>query len=212
MALVIGVAGGTGAGKSAIVRALVDRVGGRVIDLDSYYLDRSGLTPAERDRVNYDEPAAIDVALLADHLGRLTRGEPVDKPVYSFATHTRSGVEPIAPTRLVIVEGLFTLWWPSLRSLLDLKVFVDSPPDLRLIRRIRRDMTERGRTLEHVLQQHLATVHPMHERYVEPTRAYADVVVGNDGPMEDAVERMLAAVRRRTADGLAGAVAERQPR
>ena len=211
MALVIGVAGGTGAGKSAIVRALVDRVGARAIDLDSYYLDRSGLTPAERDRVNYDEPAAIDVELLADHLGRLTRGESADKPVYSFATHTRRGIEPIAPARLVIVEGLFTLWWPALRSLLDLKIFVESPADLRLIRRIRRDMTERGRTLEHVLQQHLTTVHPMHERYVEPTRAYADVVVANDGLMEDAVERVLAAIRRRTAGGLAATAPERQP-
>jgi len=210
MAAVVGVAGGTGAGKSAIVRALVDRVGGRVIDLDSYYLDRSGLAPDERDRINYDEPAAIDVALLADHLGRLARGEPVEKPVYSFATHTRSGVEAVAPARLVIVEGLFTLWWTSLRSMLDLKVFVDSPPDLRLIRRIRRDMRERGRTMEQVLQQHLATVRPMHERYVEPTRAHADVVVVNDGPIEDAVEHMLVVVRRRNIDGLAGAAAERQ--
>jgi uridine kinase len=205
MASLIGIAGGTGAGKSAIVRAFVDRFGGRAIDLDSYYLDRSGVAPEERGRINYDEPAAIDVPLLVEHLGRLARGEPVQKPLYSFATHTRVGVETVKPAQLVIVEGLFTLWWASVRSLLDVKVFVDAPPDLRLIRRIRRDIAERGRTLEQVLQQHLGTVRPMHERYVEPTRAHADMVVTNDGVIDDALERVLMAVRRRKIDGPAAA-------
>ncbi|PYN18526.1 MAG: uridine kinase, partial [Candidatus Rokuibacteriota bacterium] len=139
----IGLAGGTGAGKSTIVRALMDRFGGCAIDLDAYYLDRSGLPPEERPRINYDQPAAFDDALLVEHLGRLLGGEAVPKPVYAFDTHTRVGVEVVAPARLVIVEGLFALWWESLRSLLAVKVFVDAPADVRLVRRIRRDVAER---------------------------------------------------------------------
>jgi uridine kinase len=198
---VVGIAGGTGAGKSTIVEGLVDRFGDCVIALDAYYLDRSTLPAEERARINYDEPGAIDASLLLEHLERLTRGEPVEKPRYSFETHMRVGVEMICPARLVIVEGLFTLWWEQLRSLLDVKVFVDAPPDLRLIRRIRRDLTERGRTVEQVLQQYVGTVRPMHERYVEPTRAHADLVVTNDGPVEAAVERVVVAVRSRRPDG-----------
>ena len=199
----IGLAGGTGAGKSTIVRALVDRFGGCTIDLDAYYLDRSGLAPEERSRINYDQPSAFDEALLVEHLERLVAGEAVPKPVYAFDTHTRVGVEMVAPARLVIVEGLFTLWWESLRSLLAVKVFLDVPADIRLVRRIRRDLAERHRTTEQVLQQYVGTVRPMHERYVEPTRAHADVVVTNDGPIEDTVERVINVLRRRIADGSA---------
>ncbi len=209
MASLIGVAGGTGAGKSAIVRGLVERLGGGVIDLDSYYLDRSGLAPEERSRVNYDEPASIDAALLVEHLGCLARGEPVEKPVYSFETHTRVAVEVVSPARLMIVEGLFTLWWEPLRALLDVKVFVDAPADLRLIRRIRRDLAERGRTVDQVMQQYLGTVRTMHERYVEPTRAHADLIVTNDGHVQDAVEQVVAVVRRRKEDRLVSAVEDR---
>ncbi len=209
MASLIGIAGGTGAGKSAIVRGLVERFGGCVIDLDSYYLDRTALPPEERGRLNYDEPAAIDAALLVEHLGCLARGEPVEKPVYSFETHTRVAVEVVSPARLMIVEGLFTLWWEPLRALLDVKVFVDAPADLRLIRRIRRDLAERGRTVDQVMQQYLGTVRPMHERYVEPTRAHADLVVTNDGPVQDAVEQVIAVVRRRGEDRLMTAVGDR---
>jgi uridine kinase len=208
MTSLIGVAGGTGSGKSMVVHALVERLGGCVIDLDSYYLDHSGFAPEERSRLNYDEPGAIDSALLVEHLRRLAGGHAVEKPVYSFETHTRVGVEAVAPARLTIVEGLFTLWWEALRGLLDLKVFVDAPADLRLIRRLRRDLAERGRTVEQVVQQYVATVRPMHERYVEPTRAHADLVVTNDGPVERAVEQVVAAIRRRSADA---ALAARQP-
>jgi len=197
MSSLIGIAGGTGAGKSVIVRGLVDRFGGCVIDLDSYYLDRSGLSPEQRSRINYDEPAALDAGLLVDHLTRLTRGESVQKPVYSFETHSRVGVEAVSPAPLLVVEGLFTLWWEPLRALLDLTVFVDAPPDLRLIRRIRRDIAERGRTLEDVLEQYVGTVRPMHERYVAPTRAHADLVVVNDGSVEEAVQQVIATVTRK---------------
>lgn len=196
MTSLIGIAGGTGAGKTALVRGLTDRFGGCVIDLDSYYLDRSALPPHDRSRINYDEPAAIDATLLVEHLVLLARGEAVDKPLYSFKEHARVGVEVVSPARLVIVEGLFTLWWEPLRSLLEVKVFVDAPPDVRLIRRIRRDVAERGRVVEQVLQQYIDTVRPMHERYVEPTRAHADVVVANDGPIQGAVEWLVTAVRK----------------
>ena len=203
--MIIGVAGGTGSGKSSIVRSLVDRIGGYVIDLDSYSLDRSASPPEQRSQTGDDEPAAIDVALLVAQLGDLRRGEAIRKPVYSADAQVRTGVEIVAPARLVIVEGLFTLWWGSLRSLLDVKVFVDAPADLRLSRRIRRDLAEPGRTLEQVLHEYSGTVRPAHERYVEPTRVHADDVVTNDGPLEDAVEQVIALVRRRRVDGLAGA-------
>jgi uridine kinase len=205
--MIVGLAGGTGAGKSLIARSVVAQVGGCLIDLDSYHRDRSGLTLEERHRASYEEPATIDDALLVAQLDQLARGEAVRKPVYSFDTHAPTGSELIAPARLVVVEGSFTLWWEALRSLLDVKVFVDAPPDLRLIRRIRRDIAERGRTLEQVLQHYTATTRPMHARYVEPTRAHADLVVTNDGPIEDAVERVIASLRRRKVEGLAGAAA-----
>lgn len=197
--MIVGLAGGTGSGKSAIARSLVARVGGCVIDIDSYYQDRS-----------YDDPASIDVGQLVAQLEQLTRGEAVRKPVYSFESHAQTGVEVVAPARLVLVEGLFTLWWEELRAWLDVKVFVDAPPDVRLIRRIRRDTAERGRTLEQVLQQYAGTVRVGHERYVEPTRAHADLVVTNDGPIGDAVECVIGSVRQRKVDGLtAGAAARR---
>lgn len=195
MAYLIGIAGGTGAGKSTVVRRVTERFGGCLVDLDSYYVDRGHLRPDERGRINYDEPAAIDVALLLDHLQRLAAGEPVQKPRYSFEKHTRVGVETVPPMPLIAVDGLFALWWEPLRSLFNLKVFVDAPPDLRLIRRIRRDVIERGRTVDSVLAQYLSTVRPMHERYVEPTRAYADLVVANVGPVEECIESVAASVR-----------------
>ena len=195
--MIIGLAGGTGSGKSSIVRGLVARIGGCVIDLESYALDGSSAD---------DEPEAIDTTLLVTQLGELRRGEAIRKPVYSLETHTRTGVEVVAPARLVLVEGLFTLWWESLRSLLDVKVFVSAPADLRLIRRIRRDLAERGRTVEQVLHEYSGPVRTAHERYVEPTRAHADDVVINDGPLEDTVEQVIALVRRRRVDAFAGAV------
>ena len=202
--MIIGLAGGTGSGKSSIVRSLVERIGGCVIDLESYTLDRS-TAPLEEHGLIGDEPAAIDTALLVSHLENLGRGEPIHRPVYSPESHARTGTAMVAPARLVLVEGLFTLWWESLRARLDLKVFVDAPADLRLIRRIRRDLADRGRTVEQVLHQYSGAVRSAHERYVEPTRVHADDVVSNDGPLEDAVDQVIALVRRRRVDGLAGA-------
>ena len=192
---VVGVAGGTGAGKSEVVQALVEDIGGVRLDLDSYYVDRGHLGPEERGRVNYDEPAAVEIGLLLDHLGRLAAGQPVRKPRYSFQSHSRVGEEVVTPAALILVDGLFSLWWEELRGLLDVKVYVDAPADLRLARRIRRDVTERGRQVESVLAQYLTTVRPMHERYVEPTKAHADLVVVNDGRLSDCVDQVEAAVR-----------------
>ena len=203
--MIIGLAGGTGAGKSSIVRGLVERVGGCVIDLESYTLDRSACSPDERSVIGDEEPAAIDTALLVSHLEDLRRGEAIRRPVYAPEQRARPGAALVAPARLVLVEGLFTLWWESIRALLDLKVFVHAPADLRLIRRIRRDLADRGRTVEQVLYQYSSSVRSAHERYVEPTRVHADDVVTNEGPLEDAVEQVLALVRRHRVDGLAPA-------
>jgi uridine kinase len=195
----IGIAGGTGAGKSTLVNLLhrcLDEV--CVVDLDSYYVDRAGTVSEELHLVNYDEPDAIDLALLLEHLGMLVAGEPVRKPMYSFERHRRVGAVSLQPGSVIIVEGLFALWWEDLRLRLDLKVFVDAPSDVRLGRRILRDVVERGRSVDRVLEQYFRTVRPMHERYVEPTRDYADVVVLNVGPevvcleAARAIERALA--------------------
>jgi uridine kinase len=203
--VIIGLAGGTGSGKTSIVRGLVERIGGCVIDVESYTLDRSAPLAGERTAVGDDEPAAIDIALLVSHLDDLRRGEIIRRPVYSPETHARTGVALVAPARLVLVEGLFTLWWESLRALLDVKVFVDAPADLRLMRRLRRDLADRGRTVEPALYQYSSSARSAHERYVEPTRVYADDVVTNDGPLENAVDQVLALVRRRRVDALAAA-------
>ena len=202
--MIVGLAGGTGSGKSSIVRKLVERVGGCVIDLESYTLDRALPAPEERGPAD-DEPATIDTELLVAHLEDLRRGESIRKPIYSVETQLRTGIRLVAPARLVLVEGLFTFWWDSLRALLDLKVFVDAPADLRLIRRIRRDLADRGRTTEQVLYQYSSSVRAAHERYVEPTRIHADDVVLNDGPLDDAVDQVIALVRRRRVDEPAGA-------
>jgi uridine kinase len=196
MAYLIGIAGGTGAGKSTVVRALLDRFGGVCMDLDSYYLDRRAISAEERGDLNYDEPAAIDHTLLVEHLKRLKAGETVQKPKYSFHTHTRVGIEAVASSHLILVDGLFTLWWEEVRRLLDLKVFVDAPADLRLMRRIQRDVAERGRDIESVLRQYLQTVRPMHERYVEPTRVHADLVLNNGATVKECLESLMVAVER----------------
>jgi len=203
--MMMGLAGGTGAGKSVIVRSLVERIGGCVIDLESYSFDRSASPLEERLPGADDEPAAIDTELLMTHLEDLRRGAAIRKPTYSTETQQRTGIQIVAPARLVLVEGLFTFWWPSLRSLLDVKVFVDAPADLRLMRRLRRDLAERGRAVEPILSQYSTSLRAAHERYVEPTRIHADDVVMNDGPLEDAVDQVIALVRRRRVDGLAGA-------
>jgi uridine kinase len=192
----VGVAGGTGSGKTAIVRGLVERFGAAVIDVDAYYVDRGDLGMEERRRVNYDEPTAIDSDLLIRQVAEVSRGRIISKPVYSFETHRRVGSAVVMPAPLTIVDGLFALWWSELRALLDLKVFVEAPADLRLIRRLRRDMRERARTVDEVLDQYLGTVAPMHERYVEPCRTHADLVIANTGPLASSLHPIVAALEQ----------------
>jgi uridine kinase len=202
--LIIGIGGGTGSGKTTVARILCERyanLGVSVLDLDSYYHGRNHLSVEERAQVNYDEPCAIDYDLLFSHLQQLSSGQSVEKPRYLFSTHTRScEVDLIKPTPIIIVEGLFALWEPRICSLMGLKIYVDASPDLRFIRRLQRDLVERGRTVESVVTQYLQTVRPMHQRYVEPTRMNADLVVdtcsGSHTGLIEAADRALASRSR----------------
>ena len=140
VSITVGIAGGTGAGKTTLARRLAETLGDAVVlDMDSYYLDRSGMSAEARARVNFDEPDAIDMSLLVEHLRLLRAGQPIEKPRYSFETHERIGVEPVTPAAVVLVEGLLALWWDDLRSAFDLKIYLDAPDEVRLGRRVRRD-------------------------------------------------------------------------
>ena len=186
---VIGVRGGTGSGKSCVSDLLCrryDASGIAVLNQDSYYVDRSALSVEERRSLNYDHPSAIDHDLLLRHVEKLAKGSAIERPCYCFSTHTRSSeTELIHPAAVILVEGIFALWDPRLRSRMNLRIYVDAEPDLRFIRRLRRDIRERGRTVESVVEQYLESVRPMHEAFIEPTKAHANFVVRNSGSMED---------------------------
>jgi uridine kinase len=191
----IGIGGGTGAGKTMLSRKLAERygtLGVSIVDQDSYYQDHARLTEEEKALINYDEPSAIDHELLFAHLQSLLAGGSVPKPQYCFAEHARrADVEIVQPAPILILEGLFALADPRIRSLMDLKLYVEADPDLRFIRRLRRDLAERGRTVDSVIRQYLEFVRPMHQIYVDPTKACADIVV--DGGAES-IERVLPAI------------------
>lgn len=184
----IGVGGGSGSGKSTVAHTLCrwyepDSV---LLPQDCYYRDRPGLAPEQRQSVNYDEPDAIDHALLLEHIRRLARGETIQRPRYDFAHHRRAaGADAVAADGLIVIEGLFAWWDDAIRSALDLRIFVDAQPDVRLIRRLTRDMRERGRTAESIIGQYLRTVRPMHAAWIEPARQQAHLVIENSGSMED---------------------------
>jgi uridine kinase len=176
---VIGLAGGSGSGKTTIAEALVDAMAGvAYVRHDDYYRHRPELTFEERTKVNYDHPDSLETTLLVSHLEALRSGQPVQRPVYDFTTHTRSdetGV--VAPAPVVVVEGILVLADPALRRLMDLKIYVDTDADLRLARRMERDIHERLRTPESVLTQYLTTVRPMHLEFVEPSKKHADMII-----------------------------------
>ena len=179
--LIIGVAGGSGSGKTTIAASVVEIVGPQHVALvphDAYYRDQSALSLEERALINYDHPDSLETELLAEHLKRLRAGESIDRPVYDFSTHTRSE-ETVAvdPESVILVEGILVLAEPTLRDLMDLRVYVDTDADLRLLRRLRRDIVERQRSADSVLEQYEATVRPMHIQFVEPSKRFADIIV-----------------------------------
>ncbi len=197
--LFIGLAGGSGSGKTTIAEALVDRLEGRVslLSHDAYYRHMPELSFEERTKVNYDHPASLETELLVKHLESLRSGVAIDHPVYDFATHLRSDeTVRVEPGNVVVIEGILVLAEPELRSELDLKIFVDTDADLRLARRIDRDITERGRTVHSVLEQYFATVRPMHIEFVQPSLRYADLIIP-EGYNPAAVETVVELIRSR---------------
>ena len=182
--MLIGIAGGTGSGKTTLTRHLKEHFGGdvTVIGHDSYYKRQEGKTYEERAQVNYDHPNAFDTELLIQHLRELKAGRSIQCPVYSYADHNRTDqTVTITPTKVIIVEGILIFQNPTLREMFDIKIFVETDADERILRRCLRDVEERGRTLQSVVNKYLTTVKPMHEKYVEPSRKYADIVVLEGG-------------------------------
>ena len=182
--LVIGIAGGSGSGKTTLMKNLIEKFGDvvTVLSHDNYYKRRDDLTYDQRCLINYDEPDALETDLMALHLDQLRQGQTIDCPVYDFTQHNRSNeTVRIAPKNVIIVEGILIFENKPLRDLMDIKIFVDTDADVRLCRRIKRDVNKRGRTLESVLTQYQNTVKPMHEKYVEPSKKYADIVVPEGG-------------------------------
>ncbi|WP_294764557.1 uridine kinase [uncultured Rhodoferax sp.] len=190
---VIGVAGGSGSGKSTVTREVLASIGSEmaaVVMQDDYYCDQSHLTPEDRRKTNYDHPDAFDWPLMAQHVQALRRGESIEMPVYDFAADNRSDKTiTVRPAPVIVVEGLFALYDAKLRNMMSLKIYVDTASDVRFIRRLQRDMAERGRSAESVINQYLETVRPMHKQFIEPTKRNADVILphGANGPAIDII-------------------------
>ena len=202
--LVIGIAGGSGSGKTTLMKRLVEQFGDdvTVVSHDNYYRRHDELSYEERSQINYDEPAALDTSLMVYHLEQLRQGFAIDCPVYDFAQHNRSNETlRIEPNRVIIVEGIMIFENEALRNLMDIKIFVDTDADVRLCRRIKRDVNKRGRTLESVLTQYQQTVKPMHEKYVEPSKKYANLVVPEGGKNFVALDMIVDRIRRHLKGG-----------
>jgi uridine kinase len=195
----LGVAGGSGSGKTTVAERLTGLIGEpdlALVRLDAYYRDRNHLPFEERAAINYDHPDAFDWPLLLDHVDALLDGLEVEVPVYDFASYVRLPERvTVAPARVVVVEGILVLYEPELRERFDLRVFVDTDADVRFIRRLERDVAERQRSVESVVEQYLATVRPSHEQFIEPSKRYADVIFPQGGMNEPALEVLLARVR-----------------
>ena len=197
--LVIGIAGGTGSGKTTLMKNIIGRFGDvvTVLSHDNYYRRHDELTYEERCKINYDEPAALETDLMAYHLDLLRKGESIECPVYDFSQHNRSDETiTVKPKRVIIVEGILIFENEPLRNLMDIKIFVDTDADVRLCRRIKRDVNKRGRTLESVLTQYQETVKPMHEKYVEPSKKFADIVVPEGGKNLVALDMIMGRIAR----------------
>ena len=202
--LVIGIAGGTASGKTTLMKNLINEFGGQVTVLshDNYYKRHDDMPYEERCKLNYDEPAAFDTSLMVYHLDQLRHGYSVECPVYDFTVHNRSDETiRLVPCRVIIVEGILIFENEDLRNLMDIRIFVDTDADIRLCRRIKRDVNKRGRSLESVLEQYKNTVKPMHDRYVEPSKKYADLVVPEGGKNQVALNMIIGHIRRYLDEG-----------
>lgn len=199
--LLVGIAGGSGSGKTTVADAVAEALPEvALLQHDAYYRDRRDLDFEERTRLNYDQPDSLETELLIEHLDLLTQGIPIERPVYDFSVHLRSDeVVRIEPASIIVVEGILVLADKDLRDRLDLKIYVDTDPDLRLARRLERDITERGRTVDSVLNQYFETVRPMHLEFVEPSKRYADLIIP-EGYNDRAVATVVEMLRARLAE------------
>ncbi|MEO6258971.1 MAG: uridine kinase [Thermoanaerobaculia bacterium] len=196
--VIIGIAGGTGSGKTTVARAIHDRVGKDRIEWishDSYYRNFDALSPEERHRINFDHPDSLETELLIRQLDVLRKGASVDVPMYDFATDSRKAeTHRVEPRKVIIVEGILVLAEPDLRKRIDIKLFVDTPADIRFMRRLVRDIETRGRTLQSVVEQYMTSVRPMHEEFVEPSKRYADLIIPEGGENQVALDAIISRV------------------
>ena len=197
--VIIGVTGGSGSGKTTVSRAIFEQLHGHsllMLQEDSYYNDQSDMPFEERIKTNYDHPNAFDTELLVKQLKDLLDWKTIEKPIYDYTEHTRSSeVEKVEPKEVIILEGILVLNDPALRDLMDIKIFVDTDDDIRIIRRIQRDIEERGRSLQAVIDQFKSTVKPMYHQFIEPTKRYADIIVPEGGENQVAIDLLVTKVR-----------------
>ena len=198
--LIIGITGGTGSGKSTVCKSIKESIPEEniaIIEQDAYYKDQSHLSFEERLKTNYDHPLAFDNKLLIKHLDMLCNGETIEKPIYDYELHTRNLEETITTEAndIVIVEGIMILEDEELRNKLDIKIYVDTEDDLRILRRIQRDIKERGRTVDSVIEQYLTTVKPAHDQFIEPYKKYADIIIPEGGQNEVAIDMVIARIK-----------------
>jgi len=198
---IIGIAGGTGSGKTTVVRKIIESLPAEhvtVIPQDSYYKDSSHIPMEQRQEINFDHPSSLEFSLLVDHIRRLKCGEAIEQPIYSYLTCTRAKETiPVEPKKVVIVEGILILTHEALRDLMDIKIYVDADADDRLARVIFRDITERGRTVVKVLERYDKTVKPMHLQFIEPTKRYADIIIPQGGNNQVAINVMKTIIEQR---------------
>jgi uridine kinase len=196
--VIIGIAGGTGSGKTTVARAIYDKVGKDRIEWiahDSYYRDFEGLSAEEKHQINFDHPDSLETELLARHLDVLCKGSSVEVPLYDFAAFARkTETQRVEPRKVIIVEGILVLAEPELRKRIDIKLFVDTPADVRFMRRLVRDIKSRGRSMESVIEQYIHTVRPMHEEFVEPSKRHADLIIPEGGENLVAIDAIIARV------------------
>jgi uridine kinase len=197
--VVIGIAGGSGSGKTTVLQRIIREIGAEpiaILDHDAYYEDLSHLAPEKRAQFNFDHPDALETDLMREHLDKLIAGEPVEKPVYDFTTHTRRDeTETVEPRPVILIEGILVLAEPLLEEQMDIKIYVDAADDIRLMRRIRRDLQERDRSIEGILRQYERTVRPMHLEFVEPSKREADVIIPRGGHNHVAIQMVMSRIQ-----------------